>query len=225
MADQPLPKTPPTLGAGVFLARRGREVVTGYVERAQRPVASDGGEGRTGDHPKGAPTNAHLLCCRLSTYARYAFEAMPRIWTLVDALTRHYKFVRPLGPCTTLSELSRILGAFEVTSCIRVIDSIDERATRMITTPTSTPTTNLAKPTRHIARSNAIPITCAACFVAISIVPPRHIRYQRRRCRHRRPVCCRNRRRRQNSHSTGNRSWHPVRLDMHHSCRQRHRCR
>ena len=39
------------------------------------------GEGRTGDHPKGAPTNAHLLCCRLSTYARYAFEATPRIWT------------------------------------------------------------------------------------------------------------------------------------------------
>ena len=40
----------------------------GYVERPQR------GEGRTGDHPKGAPTNAHLLCCRLSTYPRYAFE-------------------------------------------------------------------------------------------------------------------------------------------------------
>ena len=76
--------------AGVFLARRGREVVPGYVEWAQR------GEGRTGDHPKGAPTNAHLLCCRLSTYARYAFEATPRIWTLVDALTRHYKSVRPL---------------------------------------------------------------------------------------------------------------------------------
>ena len=82
--------------AGVFLARRGREVVPGYVEWAQR------GEGRTGDHPKGAPTRraesaAHLLCCRLSTYARYAFEATPRIWTLVDALTRHYKSVRPLG--------------------------------------------------------------------------------------------------------------------------------
>ena len=82
--------------AGVFLARRGREVVPGYVERAQR------GEGRTGDHPKGAPTNAHLLCCRLSTYARYAFEATPRIWSalsarLVDALTRHYKCVRPLA--------------------------------------------------------------------------------------------------------------------------------
>ena len=79
--------------AGVFLARRGREVVPGYVEWAQR------GEGRTGDHPKGAPTNAHLLCCRLSTYARYAFEATPRIWTLVDTLTRHYKSVRPLGLC------------------------------------------------------------------------------------------------------------------------------
>ena len=77
--------------AGVFLARRGREVVPGYVEWAQR------GEGRTGDHPKGAPTNAHLLCCRLSTYARYAFEATPRIWTLVDALTRHCKCVRPLA--------------------------------------------------------------------------------------------------------------------------------
>ena len=74
--------------AGVFLARRGREVVPGYVEWAQR------GEGRTGDHPKGAPTNAHLLCCRLSTYARYAFEATPRIAArLVDALTRHYKSV------------------------------------------------------------------------------------------------------------------------------------
>ena len=79
--------------AGVFLARRGREVVPGSVERAQR------GEGRTGDHPKGAPTNAHLLCCRLSTYARYAFEATPRIWTFVNALTRHYKCVRPLGGC------------------------------------------------------------------------------------------------------------------------------
>ena len=78
--------------AGVFLARRGREVVPGSVERAQR------GEGRTGDHPKGAPTNAHLLCCRLSTYARYAFEATPRIWTFVNALTRHYKCVRPLVP-------------------------------------------------------------------------------------------------------------------------------
>ena len=87
--------------AGVFLARRGREVVPGYVERAQR------GEGRTGDHPKGAPTKraecaAHLPCCRVSTYARYAFEATPRIWSalsarLVDALTRHYKCVRPLG--------------------------------------------------------------------------------------------------------------------------------
>ena len=76
--------------AGVFLARRGREVVPGYVEWAQR------GEGRTGDHPKGAPTNAHLLCCRLSTYARYAFEATPRIWTFVNALTRHFKGVRPL---------------------------------------------------------------------------------------------------------------------------------
>ena len=81
--------------AGVFLARRGREVVPGYVERAQR------GEGRTGDHPKGAPTKraesaAHLLCCRLSTYARYAFEATPRIWTFVNALTRHFKGVRPL---------------------------------------------------------------------------------------------------------------------------------
>ena len=86
--------------AGVFLARRGREVVPGYVEWAQR------GEGRTGDHPKGAPTKraesaAHLLCCRLSTYARYAFEATPRMWSalsarLVDALTRHCKCVRPL---------------------------------------------------------------------------------------------------------------------------------
>ena len=47
--------------AGVFLARRGREVVPGYVERAQR------GEGRTGVHPQGAPTSAHPRCWRLST--------------------------------------------------------------------------------------------------------------------------------------------------------------
>ena len=57
--------------AGVFLARRGREVVPGYVEWAQR------GEGRTGGHPKGAPTNAHPRCWHLLTYARYAFKVPP----------------------------------------------------------------------------------------------------------------------------------------------------
>jgi hypothetical protein len=53
--------------AGVLLApslatdSRGCEVVPGYVERPQHR------EGRTGDHPKGAPTNAHPRCWRLST--------------------------------------------------------------------------------------------------------------------------------------------------------------
>ena len=99
--------------AGVFLARRGREVVPGYVEWAQR------GEGRTGDHPKGAPTNAHLLCCRLSTYARYAFEATPRIWTLVDALTRHYKSVRPLGQVAYMRRTTQEILLFPAIQDVR----------------------------------------------------------------------------------------------------------
>ena len=55
-----------------------------YFKRPQRRA------GRSGGHPKGAPTSVHLLCCRLLTYAGYVREPTPRIWTLVDALTTHF---------------------------------------------------------------------------------------------------------------------------------------
>ena len=48
-------------------------------------------------HPEGASTSAHLLCCRLLTYAQYVGEPAPRIRALVNALMRNYQVEGALG--------------------------------------------------------------------------------------------------------------------------------
>ena len=47
--------------------------------------------GRACCHPKGASTNAYLLCCRLLTYVQYVGETTPRICTLVNALILNHQ--------------------------------------------------------------------------------------------------------------------------------------
>ena len=89
--------------------RRGREVVPGYVERAQRPVASDGGEGRNGVEGRGANSHAAILPMHRRSDIRLAtggfnvpveikLDSSTQLWTgLRDQLVGTDGYVRDPG--------------------------------------------------------------------------------------------------------------------------------